>query len=373
MEATEAGAGESVTYQCGICVEEFPEDGVVKYCDGKHVFCRGCFDRWKENRLIEMDQFGKFTNVTEHYCDKYDMYVGMIPDLICKDVRCPLCREKIVWLNQEEIASFSGTVSKSLTRTPFDDNESTIMLQQILSGYRVPKDTVTYTVECSYLNGKKHGLFKRVGYFLDTVEECRFENGLIQGNYMVTVNTTCDQSARGAAEAPRLTQVTIEAPYVDGKRHGVLRKWYFNENGSGEKRLRSHTNYKMGKREGEDRSYYEDGTNEYSAIAENDCNIHLTLWWRNGNLRAISDRTVKIPGSDHRIDTYRGWYKNGNPQEVMTMRYWRRYGIYQKYDLNGNLVLEHDYGEGDLDGPEEQLYIQSEIDGDDEQRALGSW
>ena len=347
----------AMTYTCGICVEEFPEDGVVKYCNGKHIFCRGCFDGWKEKSLIEMDQFGKFTNVTEHYCDKYDMYVGMIPDLICKDVPCPLCREKIVLLNQEEIASFTGTVSKSLTRTPFDDNESTIMLQQIHSGYRVPKDTVTYTVECSFLNGKKHGLFKRVGYFLDTVEECRFENGLIQGTCIITVNT----------------QVIMEMPYVDGKIHGVLRKWYFNENGSGEKRLKAHTNYQMGKREGEDRSYYEDGTNKYSAIADNNCNIHRTEWWRNGNLRSIIDYQVKVPGSDDFIHTYRTWYKNGNPQEVITTKDLRKYGIYQKYDLSGNLVLEHDYGEGDLDGPEEQLYICSEIDGDDEQRAVGVW
>ncbi len=349
-------------YTCGICVEEFPEDRVVKYCDGKHVFCKGCFDGWKEKSMFKKDKYWHFTNVTEHYCHNdteyychgcnHDPYAGIIPDLICKDVPCPLCRKMIVLISKEKIASFSGTISKSLTRDPIGDNEcGVVILNHIRNGFRPPTVKVTYTVECSYLNGKKHGLFKRVGYFSDTVEECRFENGRIQGNYTITVNN----------------QVTVEAPYVDGKIHGVLRKWYYNENGSGEKRLRAHTNYQMGKREGEDRSYYEDGTNESSAIAENDLNIHLTLWWRNGNLRAIIDYR------NQPIFTYRTWYKNGNPQEVITTKDWRRYGIYQKYDSSGNLVLEHDYGKGNLVGPEEQLNIYPEIDGDDEERALGVW
>ncbi len=75
---------------------------------------------------------------------------------------------------------------------------------------------VTYTINgkkessCEYVCGKRHGLYQR---WLDhkLIEECYYQEG-------IKVKTTCDQSAQGAAEAPRLTtcdqsaQGAAEAP-----------------------------------------------------------------------------------------------------------------------------------------------------------------
>jgi antitoxin component YwqK of YwqJK toxin-antitoxin module len=59
--------------QCGICIEEFPEKELIRYCDGKHVFCKSCINRW----MMENDYDGEYEYTS-----------------------CPVCRS--------EISIFSG-------------------------------------------------------------------------------------------------------------------------------------------------------------------------------------------------------------------------------------------------------------------------
>ncbi len=78
---------DATTYTCGICAKEFPEEGVVKYCDGKHVFCCTCFEGWVKKSMDERNVIEKITDlddflipsgglppkkVVEHYCHEED-------------------------------------------------------------------------------------------------------------------------------------------------------------------------------------------------------------------------------------------------------------------------------------------------------------
>ena len=33
---------------CNICMEEHEDDHLIKTCHGKHIFCKKCFEDWKE-------------------------------------------------------------------------------------------------------------------------------------------------------------------------------------------------------------------------------------------------------------------------------------------------------------------------------------
>ncbi len=41
--------------RCGICIEEFPEKELIRYCDGKHVFCKSCINLWMMEKEIDVE------------------------------------------------------------------------------------------------------------------------------------------------------------------------------------------------------------------------------------------------------------------------------------------------------------------------------
>ncbi|RLG67556.1 MAG: hypothetical protein DRO11_10005 [Methanobacteriota archaeon] len=100
-------------------------------------------------------------------------------------------------------------------------------------------------------------------------------------------------------------QLESEAPYVDGKKHGIA-KWYW-ENGQ----LRLETSYVNGKRYGTEKEYYKNGQLLRKVPCINDI-IHGTAKW---------------------------YYENG--QLFGKISYGKKHGIekwyYEHYDENGQL------------------------------------
>ncbi len=313
-------------YPCAICVEEFSEEEVVKHCDGKHIFCRECFKQWTGKELMTNNDLSP----AEHYREKNDWFVSQIPDLIYRQVDCPICRNQISFrLKSGEIAIGTGAGAEG----GFDAFTGTIQTT-------IPNHGGDCFFQCSYRNGKKHGLYKRRGYYGDITQhtmsghhshsgvynpdvtfECHFENGLLQGPYIIMLDST--------------TLYVI--PYKDGKMDGVLYKWY-----PGGNQLKEITTYVMGWREGPFKTYHPNGSIYQDGIAYNGLNVSMDLWWKNGNRRAQLIFN-KVGEPDKAI--YHTWYKNGNPQEISFYLNRKKYGVHQMFDIDGNCILEKDYGD----------------------------
>ena len=306
----------ATTYTCGICVEEFPEDGVVKYCDGKHVFCRGCFDGWIKKSLNELNErnvFEKITDLVEHYCHEKDKNVGMIPEFIYTGIKCPVCREMIHMAPLEEgfPLNYTGPFSKEISPPP--GNSGNIMRAGTMDVGKV---------ECYYLNGKKHGPFKSYNSNGEVKIECEFVNGRLEGSYIYW----------GKYMVHKIYEIT----YVNGVMNGP-KKWYSED---GEALSRKET--------------YQDGLLceevKYGLIGEiKDIStyhrgtlIRVEGWHPNGKLYY----DLSFSGNAIKHGVCKIWHNNGL---ISNIKHWRngvKCGIHQSFDEEGKLIKEKDYGEG---------------------------
>lgn len=187
-------------------MEEFAEKDIMKMCDGKHAFCDGCFDTWVKKSITERSQNEILMNspYDEHYCHKDDHCVYKIPHLIYTHLKCPICREENILMSPGMTANYTGPITK------------------IIYG-----PLGVYKATCTYLNGRKHGLYQVFTLSGKLVTECRFENGYIQGHHICWSNG-------------RDSQKLVDVPYTDGKIHGIARFW----NAQGE--LLMESTYHMG-------------------------------------------------------------------------------------------------------------------------------
>jgi antitoxin component YwqK of YwqJK toxin-antitoxin module len=314
MEATEEGAGASATTTCGICVEEFPEEGVVKYCDGKHVFCKGCFDGWIKKSLDELNErnvFEKITDLVEHYCHEKDDNVCMIPEFIYTGIKCPVCREMIHMAPLQDgiPLNYTGPFSKEITPNP--GNSGNIMRAGTMDVGKV---------ECHYLNGKKHGPFKSYNSNGEVKIECEFVNGRLEGSYIYW----------GKYMVHKIYEIT----YVNGVMNGP-KKYYDGATLSREQ-------------------IYQDGllceqkkyelTGEIGSIRTYDQGtlIREKGWHPNRNL----EFDIGFSGEGFKHGECKIWHDNGL---ISNIEHWRngvKYGIHQWFDEEGKLIEEKDYGEG---------------------------
>ncbi len=101
--------------ECIICLEEYPEEEILKFCEDKHIYCKECF---------------------EEYVKK----VGREDNL-----ECPYCRSEIK-IGREEVSIINGK-KEGLYRKYFRSGE--------------------LNLECNYEDNKKVGLLRR--WFKDGV------------------------------------------------------------------------------------------------------------------------------------------------------------------------------------------------------------
>ncbi len=290
------------SYTCGICMEDFSEEGVVKHCEGKHIFCRGCLDTWNSTN----NQYNKSLSTTEHYSN--DSTTRNIPELIYKiKTNCPICRKEIRLIDDEFGENYTGTITK-----------------------KIPCYGGKYVVECSYLNGKKHGTYKRSHLSSGIViATCEFVNGRIQGTYTVydyfLINSNTVKYYK-----------YCEIPYVDGNIDGIARFWY----ASG--LLFEEKSYQAGVKHGESKKWHPIGTLKELYIHQHGNILSTKEWYENGNLRIELNYNPLIKGQIHGVQ--KGWHYRGSLKEICHYNYGIKCGIHQKFDQGGNLVKEENFG-----------------------------
>ena len=327
MEATEAGAGESVTYQCGICVEEFPEEGVVKYCDGKHVFCRECIDEWNKHSSIKTNNK---TQSVEHYIHPGDYYrMSMINDLIYHfvgPVICPICRTTVDSIVHRTLPeNYTGTYTKEIS-----DHHG------------------NYKIECSYLNGKKHGTYKRFLPDGRVQVECEFLNGRLEGSLMLYWLYKKQEDGKEVEILGKMWELN----YVNGMRDGVSRDWTNIDT------LCAEITYKAGIKHGETKTWYPNG-NIQLIMTYDQGNIVHARQWRDSGVHQHEhnyDPSVKVlqpswlPGEEQKVEVssqhgiQKEWHSNGTLQSISHYNKGVKCGVHQEFDSAGNLVKEEDFG-----------------------------
>lgn len=128
-------------HTCGICMEEFPEDDVVKHCDGKHIFCLECIQNYKRGN-VDID--------VQHSCVSFSSIKVTDP---IKRFKCPYCR---VWIEEGVEKNFTGTKRK------YGVNEAKIYEIEYIDGVRNGSFKLYYPsgkvkAEYHYKDGEIHG------------------------------------------------------------------------------------------------------------------------------------------------------------------------------------------------------------------------
>ena len=344
MEATEEGAGASATTTCGICMEEFPEDGVVKYCDGKHVFCKGCFDGWVEKSLNERNRDEIFTDFVEHYCHKNDRYVCMIPELIHTSVECPLCRKRIILIEDGICENYTGPFSKTIISkstnyysipdepNKVDDGLPSDISLLLCAPQSGQAKRGANRVECSYLNGKKHGSYKYYYPNGKVMMECQFVNGRIEGSFIYWGYQ--DQICSDISSPS--TSKGWDIPYVNGMINGVATFWW-----NLDKLWREET-YQDGFLHGEIKTWHSIGTIQCIDTFHHGKLVCAKTWLPNGNPKS----EVNYTGDMIKHGLLKICHNSG---AISSIQHWNNgviCGIYQTFDEEGNLVKEEDFGAG---------------------------
>ncbi len=112
---------------CNICLKAHEDENLIKTCDEKHIFCKTCFEDWKEECF-------KTSDITI----------------------CPLCRSDLL-----------------------EHSKNGLFIQYYENvGGRRQKMT-----EYNYVNGKREGLYQ--SWYRDGQKmcECNYVNGIMEGLY----------------------------------------------------------------------------------------------------------------------------------------------------------------------------------------------
>lgn len=127
--------------------------------------------------------------------------------------------------------------------------------------------------------------------------------------------------------------------YLNGKKHGLSKSWYANE------QLEQEVNYLNGKRKGYEKWWYETGQLKKKALWENDELIELFIWYNNGQPEVIGPRKDKFGNEKTTF-----YFPNGLLQDECHYKNEKKHGTQKSWHDNGQLEIEVNYVEGKLDG-----------------------
>ena len=127
--------------------------------------------------------------------------------------------------------------------------------------------------------------------------------------------------------------------YLNGKKHGLSKSWYANE------QLEQEVNYLNGKRKGYEKWWYETGQLKKKALWENDELIELFIWYNNGQPEFIGPRKDKFGNEKTTF-----YFPNGLLQEESHYKNEKQHGTQKSWHDNGQLKIEANYVEEKRDG-----------------------
>lgn len=151
--------------------------------------------------------------------------------------------------------------------------------------------------------------------------------------------------------------------YLNGKKHGVFKKWYANE------QLESEVNYVYGKWNGYSKRWYENGQLENKVLWKNDDLIEGYAWYEDGQTKWICPPVDKFGnkkttsyfqngllqeehhfknGYEHGTQKY--WHDNGQLETEVNFEYSKLHGIFKRWTKEGFLYLEYSFSQGKKNG-----------------------
>ena len=390
-------------YTCGICVEDFPEEGVVKHCEGKHVFCHQCMDDWIEKMFGKNEDGGEggagagggaeaggdgppTNRYTEHEGEKDDHNLKGIRNLLyLQEATCPLCREKISIVDPivaekgfRNAREFTGTIVKYWCNSIYIENKNK-------NGKIKPdpdaigENGLIKKMEATYLNGKKHGPYRMWSPVGKPRIVCEFVNGRFHGTF---TNYLYDHGRKNS-----------EVEYVDGLKNGPYRNWFFNGNlkregqfihgkedgewtewhdsgkrGKPVKKMEAfyvaglkeglwrewrpdgtlyfESNYQGGLTHGEEKRYHPDGvTMKVLEIHNRGLPLLHKSWWPNGNPEC---EYGYLGGMMH--GPYQLWWETGQIKVSRGYKNGDHHGLFQMWAKNGIIHKEYHYHDDELHG-----------------------
>lgn len=235
--------------ECQICMDTFEEEDLLRHCEGKHVFCKRCFDEWRVTTCRSNSR-------------------------ACV---CPVCRSEILF-QREEVRYFPSGKIVSICG----------VLGNVLHGsYKIWYENGHLYEDSSYANDQRHGIF-RIWYENGVLkEECRYVEGKKEG---------LSQSwySNGSVK-----EVCF---YNDGVLHGEYRKWY---QGVAYLSLEEFCKYDHGK--GHVYRWYKSGKKQQEYFVEDGIwNGPFQAWYESGD---PSSKGIYQQGM--RIGTWLDWSPDG--------------------------------------------------------------
>ncbi len=196
--------------ECSICYDDFSENDVVKHCNGKHIFCKKCFEDWKKE------------------CNNKN-----------RDTHCPLCK---TFIQKMELPS--GKMINYWNHSFYKKEE------YYISPKTYKRDGL---YQMWYPNGK---LWKSYNYQDGLLHgKCKtwYQNGLVETEF------TCFQNKKDGIYTlwNLYGYKEIEISYKKNMFDGISRKWYHNG------KIMYEHNFKNNMFDGMSISWYPNGNIKY--------------------------------------------------------------------------------------------------------------
>ena len=197
--------------ECSICFEDFSnETDIIKHCNGKHIFCKKCYEDWRKE------------------CNKKNI-----------DTHCPLCK---TFLEKKELPSGLMT---------FYWNESQMKKEEYFILPKTYKRQGLYQMwfpsgklwkSCYYDNGVIHGESKSW-----------YQNGIIESNLIYHYGKYHGIHTYWNIEGYKESEITYKNDMIEG----ISRKWYRNG------KIMYEHNFKNNLLDGRCISWYSNGNIKY--------------------------------------------------------------------------------------------------------------
>jgi uncharacterized protein len=355
------------SYHCGICMEEFSESEILKFCDGKHSFCQGCFSSYKEKAIanvgIEVDEDG------EEHEEDYSINEDKL-----NTIPCPVCRKRIEMVDPGFTGMLTGNYLNGTKKWEIsyeDGLREGFLLLWADNGVLYKKLTYVRGVKegpCQTFRSHSHqnlmlpgdgSIVSEVNYIADVKEGEEREyypyghlkarrfyvKGLKEGHYVQYYNPVDRDGNEKKAEEGGMggggeQKIISESYYINGKLNGTsIRYW---QNGD----VETMSEYIDGKMHGVHKRWTKNGT-----LIEKVCykmgmkNDETKIWHPNGQLKS---RALYVDGSLHGV--YQEWHDDGSIAKETTFVRGKQDGKTFCWYANGALYQEYNYVAGLIEG-----------------------
>lgn len=347
-------------------MEEFSESKILKFCDGKHCFCRGCFSSYKESVSATSNGDG------DEEGDEDDNY-SMNEDKL-NTIPCPVCRKRIEMVDSGFTGMLTGNYLNGTKKWEIsyeDGLREGILLLWADNGVLYKKVTYVCGVkegpyqifrshshrnlclpgdgsivsEVNYIANVKEGEEREYYPYGQLKARCFYVKGLKEGHSVqyynpVDINGNEKTEEEGGMGDDGEQKIMSQSYYINGKLNGTRIAYQPNGN------IKAIMEYIDGKEHGVHKTWRKNGTLEEEEWYEMGKNHGETkMWHPNGQLKSSA---FYVDGSLHGV--YQEWHDDGSIAKETTFVNDKQDGKTFYWYANGTLYQEYNYVAGLIEG-----------------------